>query len=280
MEMPFPSMPMLSFFLALAFVNVSVVVVVTPVSSLVPLALPLLYLFRVNTLFHWGNRLPSCRRGTNRPRNVRVSFLCISIRPRHQERAWQQAQCQLRSSSFSSCLIKHTPFAAPVSDLHRTANPSPWHKIDESQEMREPVWASLIDSFEQISDIGNNSSQSRLYRERTKRDGCDGSTRKIEGRDNMSNMTIMVLGFVIFTTFVPFFGTAMAHLAWKVFEKDSDRVIQRSRENKPAAAAPSKTQARAHAARRPTQPPTAVGVSGSHAYADKKQTIPTNTSNV
>lgn len=96
----------------------------------------------------------------------------------------------------------------------------------------------------------------------------------------MSNVTIMMVGFLVFTTFVLFFGTAMAHLAWRVFEKDSDRVIQRSRENKPALSASSKTQAKDHIARQPTPQPAASGRNNLRTYVNKKQTVPTSSSHV
>jgi putative copper export protein len=96
----------------------------------------------------------------------------------------------------------------------------------------------------------------------------------------MSNMTIMVLGFVVFTTFVLFFGTAMAYLAWRVFEKDSDRIIQRSRENKPTVASPAKAQGKARATRQPSQQTAATGRDSSRSYIDKRQPAPASSGEV
>lgn len=96
----------------------------------------------------------------------------------------------------------------------------------------------------------------------------------------MSNMTMMGLGFVVFTTLVLFFGTAMAYLAWRVFEKDSDRVIQRSRENKPAVVSPPKAQGKARATRQPSPPPAATGRDSSRSYVDKRQPAPASSSEV
>ncbi|MCP9454846.1 MAG: hypothetical protein NNA18_01895 [Nitrospira sp.] len=96
----------------------------------------------------------------------------------------------------------------------------------------------------------------------------------------MSNMTIMVLGFVVFTTLVLFFGTAMAHLAWRVFEKDSDRIIQRSRENNPTLAPPSTTHGKPRPIRRPSHLTAATSRDGSRSTVPQKQPAPASSGEV
>ncbi|MCP9462888.1 MAG: hypothetical protein NNA31_12870 [Nitrospira sp.] len=81
-------------------------------------------------------------------------------------------------------------------------------------------------------------------------------------------MTIMLIGFVIFTTFVWFFGTAMAGLAWRVFEGESNKVLRQAQQNNAASVSPPKHLAGPRTGRPAPLPPG----NGPRSYADRRQT--------
>lgn len=81
-------------------------------------------------------------------------------------------------------------------------------------------------------------------------------------------MTIMLIGFTVFTAFVWFFGTVMAGLAWRVFEGESNKVIRQAQQSTAASIAPSK-----HPSGPRSGKPAPLSPGNSpRAYTDRRQT--------
>lgn len=83
-------------------------------------------------------------------------------------------------------------------------------------------------------------------------------------------MTIMLIGFAVFTAFVLFFGTAMAGLAWRVFEGESNKVLRQAQQNNAASVSPAKRLAMPRTGRPAPSSPS----NGPRFYADRRQTSP------
>lgn len=83
-------------------------------------------------------------------------------------------------------------------------------------------------------------------------------------------MTIMLIGFTVFTAFVWFFGTVMAGLAWRVFEGESNKIIRQAQQSTPASVAPPKRPAGPRSGKPAPPSPS----NSPRSYTDRKQTNP------
>ncbi|MCP9440498.1 MAG: hypothetical protein NNA20_07380 [Nitrospira sp.] len=83
-------------------------------------------------------------------------------------------------------------------------------------------------------------------------------------------MTIMLIGFTVFTAFVWFFGTVMAGLAWRVFEGESNKIIRQAQQSNTASIAPPKHPLGPRSGK--SAPPSPGN--GPRFYIDRRQTSP------